>query len=73
MTSIEKWFILYAFIGGVILWYAIANYGLPAAILIHAVINIMDLRALGSEQNQFSGANSGKIRGARSGAYLNGT
>lgn len=39
-----KWFILYAFIGGLVLWYVVASFGLLSAILVHAVINIFDLK-----------------------------
>ena len=36
-------FVLYAFSGGVILWWVIVNYGFAAAVFLHAVVNIVDI------------------------------
>jgi len=38
-----KWFVLYAFLGGIVLWWIMVNYGLIAVVLAHAFVNIIDL------------------------------
>lgn len=38
-----KWFVMYAFVGGMVLWWVMVNYGLIAAIFVHAIINVLDL------------------------------
>ena len=38
-----KWFVLYAFGWGVILWWIMTAFGLVAAILVHAIVNVVDL------------------------------
>lgn len=38
-----KWFVIYAFIGGIILWWVMVKFGLIGAILVHAAINVVDL------------------------------
>jgi len=43
-THLGKWFVLYAFVGGVVLWYLLVVYGLLIAIVVHAVINILDIK-----------------------------
>ncbi|MEK9178222.1 MAG: CPBP family intramembrane glutamic endopeptidase [Patescibacteria group bacterium] len=37
-----KWFILWAFFWGMVLWWVIGRHGILAAILIHSLINIID-------------------------------
>jgi len=38
-----KWFVLIAFLAGLVYWIVMVKYGLIAAILIHAAVNIIDL------------------------------
>lgn len=39
-----KWFSLWAFLWGMFLWWVMINFGLAPAILIHALVNLVDLR-----------------------------
>jgi len=39
-----KWFVVYAFVGGFVLWWVMVDFGLISAILVHAFVNIVDLR-----------------------------
>lgn len=39
-----KWFVIYAFVGGFVLWWVMVDFGLLPAILVHAFVNIVDLR-----------------------------
>jgi membrane protease YdiL (CAAX protease family) len=38
-----KWFILWGFVGGMLAWFVMIKFGLLAAILLHALINVIDL------------------------------
>ncbi len=38
-----KWFVIYGLIGGIILWWVMVKYGLVAAIILHALVNALDL------------------------------
>ncbi len=37
-----KWFVLYSFVGGLALWWVMVNFGLLAAIIVHAFVNVVD-------------------------------
>ena len=39
-----KWFMVWSFFWGIVLWWVIVNFGLIPAVLIHALVNIADLR-----------------------------
>lgn len=39
-----KWFVLYTFFLGLLLWYIIGEFGIVAAIIVHSLANIIDLR-----------------------------
>ena len=38
-----KWFVLIAFFAGLIYWTVMVKFGLPVAILVHALVNTIDL------------------------------
>lgn len=39
-----KWFILWAFFWGMVLWWVMGEFGIVGAILLHSLINVVDLR-----------------------------
>lgn len=39
-----RWFVLYAFTGGLVAWFVMVNYGLLWAIIFHSAANIVLLR-----------------------------
>lgn len=41
---IGKWFTIWAFLWGIILWWVMGRYGLIPAILLHSLVNVVDLR-----------------------------
>lgn len=38
-----KWFLMAAFFAGLLYWWVMVNYGLAAAIITHAIVNISDV------------------------------
>jgi membrane protease YdiL (CAAX protease family) len=50
-----KWFVLYTFFGGLVLWATMVHFGLLEAILLHSAVNVIDktfglrLRIMGRE------------------------
>jgi len=39
-----KWFSLWAFLWGLVLWWVMGEFGLLGAILLHSLINVVDIR-----------------------------
>lgn len=39
-----KWFMLYSFLWGIILWWLMANYGLLAVIIVHSIVNLIHIQ-----------------------------
>ncbi len=39
-----KWFVVYAFVWGLILWWIMTDIGLVGAIFVHALVNLIDLK-----------------------------
>ncbi len=37
------WFVLWAFVAGMFQWWVMTKFGLLAAIIIHAIVNVVDL------------------------------
>ncbi|MFY9461643.1 MAG: CPBP family intramembrane glutamic endopeptidase [Candidatus Sungiibacteriota bacterium] len=40
-----RWFVLYAFVWGLILWFVIVNYGFLWVVIIHSFVNVIHLRS----------------------------
>ena len=38
-----KYFVIYAFVGGMVLWWTMVNFGLIGAIIAHSLVNVIDL------------------------------
>lgn len=36
-----KWFVVYSFAGGLVLWFVIVNYGFLLAVILHALANLV--------------------------------
>ncbi|MDO8560661.1 MAG: CPBP family intramembrane metalloprotease [bacterium] len=39
----NKWFVLYSFLWGLILWVVMANYGFMAVVVLHGLLNVIHL------------------------------